>query len=425
MMREPWDANDKAALGGGACLEAIASRLEQDQAAQSVAAHTFAEMLTAQAPPDSAMRARLLSTARSCQELGDFELAEAFRIIAGERSSQSSRPLYLHVRSRQKRTFRLLRHRDGLKSSDLALEVQSGELPAQMPIQAGVSYLLRVSTATHEPDIAIPLCIDGVAPLQPIDIDLEPWAGVGKPFLWLPPTRCSVGGDLGARDPLRPADAIVGPSVVNAFHVRLSEYLSFVDSCGAADEHIHPSFMGAPLLRRDVTGWKPRAIAVKPGHDWQDVPAVGVDFECARRYCASLTLPNHLVADVPSEREWEVLARGPDRRLFPWGDVFIVRFANIRLDGEEFSGLEKVGSRRTDHSAFGLFDCSGNAEEWCSLESVDGGFPGYAVARGGSFYNPMQASRLASRVIRNVEYRHRKLTFRIAIKQRDGATLAD
>lgn len=149
-----------------------------------------------------------------------------------------------------------------------------------------------------------------------------------------------------------------------------------------------------------------------------DVPVVGVNFNCSKWFCSKFQVPDHLVADLLTEGEWEVLARGPDGRLLTWGDKAIPGFANIRLVGQSDRGLERVGFRKTDISAFGLYDCCGNAEEWCKHAkgvTQDAG-EGFAIARGGSWYGSEQASRLASRVVRKTDYRHTKLTFRIAVR---------
>ncbi len=91
---------------------------------------------------------------------------------------------------------------------------------------------------------------------------------------------------------------------------------------------------------------------------------------------------------LPSEAEWELAARGPQRFAFPWGDSWDAVRCRFNADTPV-----DVGSLPEGDSYFGLADMSGNAAEWTAdiFEPYPGGSSNHPklgkgrVVRGGSF----------------------------------------
>lgn len=161
-------------------------------------------------------------------------------------------------------------------------------------------------------------------------------------------------------------------------------------------------------------------------------PVVGVSWFAARAFCAWATAegraaawggPDDGVIDLPSEAEWEWLARGSDGRVFPWGDAppgdgDAARAAyspgrhvedELTLDAATPVGAFPAGSRGP------FVDLAGNVWEWCldawrepsddSWRSSPGDGSAYAghlsalrVLRGGAWFDPSLFLRAASRL---------------------------
>jgi formylglycine-generating enzyme required for sulfatase activity len=117
----------------------------------------------------------------------------------------------------------------------------------------------------------------------------------------------------------------------------------------------------------------PNCVRGVPNH-----PVAFVSFHEAIAYCRWLTdtlraapsspleLQERLEAGwtitLPSEAEWERAARGPDGRIYPWGDKFSASAANGRSSG--LGGTSAVGLFPEGESPCGVMDMSGNVWEW-------------------------------------------------------------
>lgn len=102
-------------------------------------------------------------------------------------------------------------------------------------------------------------------------------------------------------------------------------------------------------------------------------PIVAVTWHEASAYCRWAR------GRLPTEAEWERVARGRDGRMFPWGNVFNPQLANVgqasvtcrsSADGYEFTA--PVGSFSDGASVDGALDMAGNVAEWIDDSFDDG-----------------------------------------------------
>ena len=181
------------------------------------------------------------------------------------------------------------------------------------------------------------------------------------------------------------------------------------------------------------------------GYERGRKPLINVSWDQAKAYVAWLSRMTGKPYRLLTEAEWEYAARSvtsPDatRPPYPWGDNASHEYANYgtdqccdgRIDGRDrWYNTAPVG--QFPSNAFGLYDMHGNVSEWVEDiwhdsyrgdPPVDGsawtegeesphGVRGHVV-RGGSWYDPPQDLRSASRDGRPADYRSNRLGFRIA-----------
>ena len=102
---------------------------------------------------------------------------------------------------------------------------------------------------------------------------------------------------------------------------------------------------------------------------------------------------------LPTDREWEKAGRGPDGRIFPWGNDFDVRRANTPVRWQAIGqpgDTTPVGAFAGGASPYGLYDMTGNVWEWTA--SWYEAYPGnttrsenyghrYKTLKGGSWFD--------------------------------------
>ncbi len=152
-------------------------------------------------------------------------------------------------------------------------------------------------------------------------------------------------------------------------------------------------------------------------------PVVSISFHDAQAYCkwlnekSSADLPEGTHFRLPNEAEWEKAARGPDGRLWPWGDDFDPVLCNFFDSGHGTALAVGTHSPQSD-SFYGIADMCGNTWDWTTTlwgnkrderafvypyrlddgrDNQKAGDDYYRIIRGGSFKNDQHALRLTCR----------------------------
>ena len=155
-----------------------------------------------------------------------------------------------------------------------------------------------------------------------------------------------------------------------------------------------------------------------------DHPVVFVTWYDAFEYAAWLARCSGKPWRLPTEAEWEKAARGPDGRLYPWGDVFEDGRANI--GGSDTSPVGMYAEGASDgRSPYGVQDMASNVFEWMgSLYAPDSSLSqtlarrddiGNGVLHGGSFLDYPHNVRIAWRIEIDREYANADVGFRVAL----------
>lgn len=188
------------------------------------------------------------------------------------------------------------------------------------------------------------------------------------------------------------------------YPVTYAQFQCFIE---APDFKDNAWWAGMPEAVEDWRGNKyPLREIAAQAFPYTNHPRENVTWYQAMAFCRWLSDKLGQTITLPHEYEWEVAARWPDGRFYPWGNEFDGDKANTdegKIGQTTAVGLYPSGK----NAALDLYDLSGNVWEWC--RNRDGNpesdldservYMGSAsrVLRGGSWLNARYSARAAYR----------------------------
>ena len=268
-----------------------------------------------------------------------------------------------------------------------------GATPLTVPLAMG-SYRLRL-TMPGRAVVTYPVHITRGRRWEGPVVSLPTMDAIPPGEAYVAPGPFTRGGDPDAQDGTPRAQVVVDGFVAQCLPVTAAEYAEFLTALHRTDPDgawgrapRNPTGDGTggqyweqpdpgepyrvPKVDRDGDAWDPR---------W---PCMGVCWGDATAYAAWRAQRDGLPWRLPTEDEWEKMARGTDGRLYPWGDEFDATLCNMRTSHPDRPRPMPVGAVPEDASIYGVRDVAGNQQEFCG-DAHYGGNEVLRAARGGSW----------------------------------------
>ena len=233
----------------------------------------------------------------------------------------------------------------------------------RLKLQAG-RYVLHAKGLAY----GVPLLAEVISPASALTINLQTLPDVPPGFVFIPGGPTLIGD-------------ILGVGAVDERPVRIVEISAFFAAEAETTNAQYVAFLNARRICDvawiDLGGPKCLIWQEKDGHfatDAPNIPAVTVTYSGATAFCAWKTESTGNKHRLPTETEWERVARGPASTTYAYGDVYDPKAAN------QESGV-LMRTRSFPATGWGVFDATGNAFEWTSSEYA----PGLQVLKGGSY----------------------------------------
>jgi formylglycine-generating enzyme required for sulfatase activity len=217
-------------------------------------------------------------------------------------------------------------------------------------------------------------------------LDLRPRESGPEGFVWVPSFQASIGFDLRANGAEEPAIVGEGGFWMADTEVTNQEWFDFVNDGSEGNPYGSDLAFQARMEERQLAvrienRWMPivQGGRATPSSEAQVFGAAArgmnpADVEAflawKNRRAEAAGAPYRF--DLPTPREWEAVARGADRRSFPWGNRF-----DYSLTVGAFTAFLPMGDAPartcpTDESPFGVADMAGSAMEFTRQATAEG-----------------------------------------------------
>ncbi|MBL9078404.1 MAG: SUMF1/EgtB/PvdO family nonheme iron enzyme [Planctomycetes bacterium] len=164
---------------------------------------------------------------------------------------------------------------------------------------------------------------------------------------------------------------VPGHGTTNPFWLARTEltYAQFAPFVQAThyDGSDHPSSRPSEDFLQDWNG------NPTPPPDRLDHPVCYLNVHHARAFCVWASRTTGCTVRLPTDAEWELAARGPEGRTFPWGDEWDLQRCNSGTPDDGFAGSAPVGSFPRGATPEGVLDLAGNIWEWTAEGHLRGG----------------------------------------------------
>ncbi len=268
---------------------------------------------------------------------------------------------------------------------------------AEVPLDSG-SYVLRLRRPGGPGVVHLPFVVDHATPPRlDLEAPLDP-AELPEGMAYVAGAAQMEFGDL--RFSERARRVRVAPFLLDLTEVTNAQYARYVAQLDPAARRL------AVPQRRSPTDGGTTVPLWTEGADgtWSfpegsaQQPVTNVSLAAASRFAA--WAGNRL----PTPEEWELAARGPDGRDYPFGNTLDPAACNAST-----GVLEAVGSFPRDMSPYGILDLAGNVAEWTATATGESG-----ILKGGSFDLPRYRAIASSFERRRADETYADVGFRCA-----------
>ena len=177
-------------------------------------------------------------------------------------------------------------------------------------------------------------------------------------------------------------EVVLSPFTIDSTEVTNAAFEEFVKRTGYqtdAEQGRAKTYLfdGEKNVRVRGYTWREPAGAGSSYQTLPEHPVVNVTWHDAAEYCKATQVSSGQ-GRLPTSDEWEAVARGLGRRVYPWGDDW--DSSRVHGTGGVGTGTHSVGTLPQGNTPTGVSDLAGNVWEWTS--TVD---PKGLVLKGGSY----------------------------------------